>query len=372
MCLRLHGLAVACALAVGVGFLLVPAANAQDDNIQEVNFRTVDQVKLTGTIYKSGKGRNSPCVLFVHAWGRDRTKGGWDTLAKELQGLGYNVLSFDLRGHGKSKELDNKQIFWNLQQFPINRYAYSKGRQLPSALDLPLFIDYKDFHPVYHAAMLNDIAGARRYLDTLNDAGELNTGKLFVVAEGDGAMLSLLWAGWEHPRPGIAPVAIGLVPPDHPAGTDISGMVFLTINAQPDVFSYAKPPWQTSRLWSTNRPYGQILEPLIERTPMCFLYGADDSTAKKHSEYIFDGLLKGSDVMDKKEKYKFLVPVEGTTLSGSELLGKAELSTEKTIVDFIEQMKERGVGNNWIARNVSNAAIDLVVPERFGWTVPVR
>lgn len=68
--------------------------------VKPVEITTADSVTLTGTFYVSPK-TGSPAVAMLHMVGGQR--GDWDTLARQLQAAGYNVLTLDLRGHGGSQ-----------------------------------------------------------------------------------------------------------------------------------------------------------------------------------------------------------------------------------------------------------------------------
>ncbi len=68
--------------------------------VKPVEITTADSVTLTGTFYVS-PNTGSPAVAMLHMVGGQR--GDWDTLARQLQAAGYNVLTLDLRGHGGSQ-----------------------------------------------------------------------------------------------------------------------------------------------------------------------------------------------------------------------------------------------------------------------------
>lgn len=59
-----------------------------------------DNAKLAAAFYPPASAAPAPGVLLLHMLGRDRSD--WDSLARDLQSLGYAVLALDLRGHGQS------------------------------------------------------------------------------------------------------------------------------------------------------------------------------------------------------------------------------------------------------------------------------
>src|SRR3989442_13084619 len=83
------------------------AAGAKPDQIK---FDTADGVKIRGHFYAAAK-RNAPVVMILHALGEKSTQKGYTELAEALQKKDYNVLTFDFRGHGNSKEVEAGD-FW--------------------------------------------------------------------------------------------------------------------------------------------------------------------------------------------------------------------------------------------------------------------
>src|SRR5262245_34227753 len=144
------------ALILSFGTLLSAQAQISDtENKKSVTFETIDDVRLSGTFYRGLKGTDSPCVLMLNAFKADRSKGGWDTLAGELQAKGFAVLTFDYRGHGGSTSVRDK--FWNFDQ---NR----NGIKGASGLRNKGQITVNDFKNSYWPVLLNDIAAARNFL----------------------------------------------------------------------------------------------------------------------------------------------------------------------------------------------------------------
>src|SRR5262245_455315 len=95
-----------CAASVLVITALAGAAEEPqtgDSKFQSVPITTVDGVELVGTYFRGKAGRDTPCVLMIHKLGSDSSKSDWVKLAQDItNNLGFAVLTFDLRGHGKS------------------------------------------------------------------------------------------------------------------------------------------------------------------------------------------------------------------------------------------------------------------------------
>ncbi|MBV7338683.1 alpha/beta fold hydrolase [Chloroflexi bacterium TSY] len=70
-------------------------------DIQQVQFKTADDIELAATYYIPNEADGlMPAVLLVHMAYSNRKK--WNPFAQLAQEAGYAVLTFDLRGHGKS------------------------------------------------------------------------------------------------------------------------------------------------------------------------------------------------------------------------------------------------------------------------------
>ena len=214
---------VGLAATVAVG---ATARNAYAD-AQEVQFDTIDGVTLKGSFYAGGNGNKSSCVILLHEFGSDRTKGGWDGLAKELQKKGFAVLSFDFRGHNDSCTVD-PQKFWN---FPLNSATFRPGKNRDT-------IDHKDIKAKkfnYLPFMTNDLQAAKRYLEQRNDANDCNLSNLCIVGAKEGAGIGALWMSQETthfrmiPNP-INPLFNPVIDPMRRThGADLAGAVWLSM-----------------------------------------------------------------------------------------------------------------------------------------------
>jgi pimeloyl-ACP methyl ester carboxylesterase len=135
------GLAIALAL-----FLSSPAAISLAA-AQRVTLRTDDGVQLAATWYEPGT-RPGPAVILVHMLQKSRRD--WEALANSLSAAGIGALTFDLRGHGDSQG---------------------------SAQD--------------HAAMLQDLRAAKRFLIA---RGDVSQGRIGIVGASLGATLAAMLA----------------------------------------------------------------------------------------------------------------------------------------------------------------------------------
>jgi len=75
--------------------------------IREVSFITEDNIKIAGRIF----GKSESAVILSHMYPTDQTS--WDAFANRLMKNGYEAMTFDFRGYGKSegkKDIDRIYI----------------------------------------------------------------------------------------------------------------------------------------------------------------------------------------------------------------------------------------------------------------------
>src|SRR5262249_39749980 len=174
------------ALTAGLGY------SQNKTNKEDISFETFDGVMIKGTFYPSNKA-NAPVVMCVHKFGLDRTKGGWDDLATHLQDKGYNVLSFDFRGHGGSTNIKAERVLG----YAPNRSLISNYKKHRKT------IPFKDCRAGYLPVLVNDLVAARQDLDNRNDNGQCNTSNIIVIAAEDGGPVAFAWMSYEHTRAAI-------------------------------------------------------------------------------------------------------------------------------------------------------------------------
>jgi hypothetical protein len=332
---------------------------ADPPDSKRVHFTTYDEVELSGNLYPSaptdGKRDKEAVVLllhdFKHAEGGGSRLEGWIDLAVRLQKEGYTVLTFDFRGFGDSKSVSEN--FWRVGN---NKGARARGvpRKPPAT------IDQKEFDPRYYLTLVNDIAAARAFLDTQNDAGNVNSSNIIVIGAGQGAALGALWTASEcrrqrdpisdNLRPGMLPQwGVPFKKFDSPEGNDIAATVWLTIS--PSVEKCPPLPLRAC-LADTAR---------TAKIPTCFLYGQTDEKAAGQTKSYLDYLQKERGRMIELKGVK-AEAVRGThNLAGAKLLGR-QRQTANTIVKFVNKViDDRGTRTRKDRQNKKYA---------FCWTVP--
>jgi pimeloyl-ACP methyl ester carboxylesterase len=325
--------------AVGVAaLLLTPDLLAQQPrDTDDVTINTIDGVELKGTFYKGRKGKDSPVALFLHAYGKDRTKGNWDKLAKDLVAKDFAVMSFDFRGHGGSTTV-TPQNFWTMPQNAPGRHLSGNKNKTT--------ISYKDFRASYLPYLVNDIAAVRHFLDKKNDAGACNTSNIFVVGDQEGAELGMLWIATEWQRDGTERKFGGAMPAQ--AGQDYAGAIWLSAKRVP-------------ANWNISKWYGPNLSAQArDKVPMCFFYGDLDAKGKDEADHYLKVVLKPP-MNTPVNAQTFGYPIKGTSLTGIDLLGKPELKSDEYLAKYVDiVMSKRGGSAVWQQRgNIQEALVPI-------------
>lgn len=336
-------------LLAGLLLLGTPQRGFAQAKSEEIKFDTFDGVEIKGTFYPGGRGNKSPVVMFLHEFGGDRQKGGWDELAQELVKKGYAVLSFDFRGHNDSTTV-NPAMFWTIG---ANKATFRPGKNLDK-------ISHQDIAKVnkgYFPMLVNDIAAARRYLEVRNDAGDCNLSNLILVGAKEGAALGSLWIAEEWQRPHliqnpINPLLFMNDPKGRIEGIDIAAAIWLSI------------PEKLSGMPIS----GWLRSPIVrDKVPMAFFYGEKDELAKKAAE----GIYKTMKTTAKSFEATRLREKKNTQSAGRELLGKKGLGTEEDIVSYLDTVMDKRGGNPWSSRDIAKAPqLTALQIKNFGFNVP--
>ena len=205
-------------LAKTAGVALKPATGLSHYTFR---LRSFDGTPLAASYYPSRLGNSAPVVMLIHEMGRSRKdfedpvqelKG--QGLAAHLQGLGYAVFSMDLRWQGQNP-----------------RRALTDDER---------------------PKLLEDLQAGYFFLVDRHNRGDLNLGKLGVVALGDGANLATAWVI----QPGAAITIEG-------KPNDVNALALISPN--PEGFGYV---------------LGHGLTPLAPRVPLLLTAGDRDNPSK--------------------------------------------------------------------------------------------
>lgn len=340
-------------------FLIVPLAVAQPmpGDPKEETVETVDGVKLRCRFYRAAKEGNGACAILMTDYGATGNEAEWDGLARYLAtDVGINVVRFDWRGHGGSKEVIAER-FWG----PL--YQSWNGQRISGSLKKRGTIDYKDFDSRYYPMLVNDLAAVRNLLDLKSDRGEVNTRSVYLIASGSSAPLAMLFLATEwsraqtKPNPmGVAGNVVDLVSfggrrnqNTEVAGKDYAGLVLLSptnavVLERGGQKTTHRIPDATVRDFVSR--YGRDVfgntGDLRSGLSMLVFAGDKDKAGIDAAEWYY------RDLMNAEKKTSTMEPMKNTKLivlknckeSGADLLGKMNtLRTEEIIKGFIEKVE---------------------------------
>lgn len=80
---------------------------------QRIEYQSKDNFTIAADLWLPGKLEKNtkiPLIIMLHSIGESRKS--WAPYAKELAGMGYSVLTIDLRGHGESILRNKKKLYW--------------------------------------------------------------------------------------------------------------------------------------------------------------------------------------------------------------------------------------------------------------------
>jgi pimeloyl-ACP methyl ester carboxylesterase len=362
------------------------ATNLPEPVIERI--KTCDGLNLWAKWWRGKNGQNSNTVMLVHAYGSDPTKGPWETLAQGLQEAGYSVLFFHLRGHGESAKPKAMEDWGTFCEFTYNKYAGHGFNPKVPANEL----NKSKFSPAYYPYLVNDIAGARRYLDKKNDDNECNSGRIFVVAEGNIGPLAMMWAASEFTRNGFWSPVQGAFPTNRPAGQDVGGLVFLSWNGSSGTGTstalnvarriMSKPQARTTQFDEAEKKEPPVGEQLRDKVSMLFVYGkGDQGSAAEAKSWL--GQFGAATAALQKQKRKYTVEINGDKLAGIKLYEvtedrkdkddnpiKVSVLQEHLTAFFLTTIENGKTGGTHEKRNVPPSRIDAVDLTQFGLPAP--
>jgi hypothetical protein len=375
---RLSLAALAIAMLAFAGQGASSRGEEKEEMPEDGRFRTADGLRLYYQWYAGGKGEKSDCVILVPNYGSDLTKGPWISLAKGLRKEGYSVLLFDFRGHGKNTDFRTMSKPDEFCNHPYNRYS---GQVLNKTTIKEL--KKERFSPAYYPYLVNDLTGARKFLDEQNDARQCNSGRVFVIAEQSISPLVMLWASTEFARYGFGPKNRMDEPEKVSAGEDLCGIVFLswqgsTGTGTGTAISVAQKVMADKELGSETVRIGDQLR---KKVAMAFIYGKEDGQSRLEARNWFGRFGIPPTKNSEPELVKYIREVPGAEkLSGINLYNIMEKQKdsddkfsylESQIVEFMKATKTKAInGNNWKQRNMENLDSVPVPLDAWGLKAP--
>ena len=271
---------------------------------EEVRLQTKDGFILVGTWYApptqedkkaSNTGKETVPYIVLHDWESSRRQTF--QFAKFVQARGNGVLIPDLRGHGKSTQVE--------------------GSDKPQTFD--------KLAKSQRVMLMEDIESCKRFIVQRNNSGEVNVDLLTLVAVGRMAPVATRWAlnDWT------------MFPARSPSGIkqaqDVKGLVLVSPRKKFGQFSMA----QTIRHPLFTGKSGREM-------PMLLVWGSEDKNCNKDAKSIFSTLEKGrpdiSQLETKEEqmaaKTLYSAKIEGSSLDANGLI--ANKNSVRNLWSYIE------------------------------------
>lgn len=300
---------LAVTFALGAAALAVAAVAEDEDEDptkpQDISLKTGDGLELKATYYPSilspKKKKDAVPIILLHAWKGDR--GDCESLAKYLQTLGHAVVAPDLRGHGQSKEIvqrDGSKIKLDANNMRTADFMMMWAPEIAGE------------------SPGGDMEAIKTFLFKKNNAGELNIERLGVVGAEMGATVAVNWAAidWAWPvlatgKQGQDVKALVLISPD----THFKGLPFFGPLRDTEIgsrLSYlivvGNPKGRAPKLLQEAKNLDLLLQPMHLEPP-------EDERAAKQT--------------------LFFQKID-TNLQGTKLLNEKSIKLDQKIAKFIE------------------------------------
>jgi hypothetical protein len=207
---RLAGFLVAALVTLIAAHGQISAQDKKDDlREKSVGFGTSDGLSLSGYWFQgNGIDKQRPDAVMMFPAPGGKINDNWVSLARALSEKNFSVLLFDWRGAGLNgpdgigqgaRIYEDKEKFWkeryNDQFLKARRATLEK-----QGLDIKYLLTAGNDRGPYRPFLLNDLMGARFFLDKQNDAGKCNTNRVWIVSEKDGAHVGLAFIATEFSR----------------------------------------------------------------------------------------------------------------------------------------------------------------------------
>ncbi len=256
---------------------------------EEVEIITRDGVKLLATFYPGTGGKETVPIILLH--GFEGSRADWRSLPESLQQRGYAILVPDLRGHGRSTQVDGMQR-------PL------EARSMPQAAVYAI------------PGEAGDVEACKKFLIAKNDAGELNLNKLCLIGSEMGAVMALEWSRLDWSWPPL---------PTYKQGQDVKGLVLIS------------PSWAFRGVQIRDA----MADPVICRDiGMYILVGEGKSKALRNANRLYSTFLRcrpGTEDLEPAQRNLFYRKID-TSLQGAEMFSIPALESllcEK-IANFIK------------------------------------
>jgi len=297
------------ALGLAAALLVPPGALAQEKK-ERFEATTADGVKLVGDFYPSEKGKRAPVVLLLHSVGQTRSgepqsRRNFGKLPELLQKEGYAVLAFDFRGHGDSTEV-------------LPAYWVANPPAKPIVGKPKTELSLKDLRPRDYLKFGNDLNAAKDWLNLRNNAGEVNSSNLAIIAAEQSGMIALIWTVGELSDP------LRRKPTGRSQGDDIS--CILNLSYSPFLLNQTLDVWLKDTLRS------------LQKIPMANVVGEKDTVSLNAWRRALSYIRPESDAKKFQDMGTGTEILPKTNLVGHKLLGQEALKTDEWLVGYLKKI----------------------------------
>jgi len=310
-----------------------------DDGDKTVAFGTSDGLSLKAYWFQGQTlEKHRPDAVMMFPAPGNKVTDAWIDLAKELSKKNFSVLLFDWRGCGMNgpdagaRIFDNNQAFW-AETFNTKLLGSRKRAIEDKGLDFRQIANRSEGSLRYSDFMLNDLTGARFYLDRMNDNQKCNTNRCWIVSEKDGAQLGMAFIATEFHRntvysPKPTP---GQGIQVRPAGRDYAGLVAL---------SYSRDNTSASTIFRNALPataggaMKEVKDHLETRLATSLIFSKKEGPSNSRSLINLLGASGTEEQMKKNFKYLREIDVKDKPITGIGMIDSMDsFAVRKTMVD---------------------------------------
>lgn len=154
---------------------------------QKVVLQISEEVSLTGDFYPEDTNKG---IILIHMYQQDRSS--WDFLIPELREEGYNILTFDLRGHGENRVSEISQEDFNQMssdvEFALEYLSNQKINEVSiigASIGANIGLNYAVNDPKVHRVALISPGIEYRGINTLESIKSYKRPLLIMASEED-------------------------------------------------------------------------------------------------------------------------------------------------------------------------------------------
>jgi len=341
-------------------------AKKDDARERSVSFATSDGLALNGYWYQgTGIEKQRPDAVMMFPAPGNKITDAWIDLARALSEKNFSVLLFDWRGCGLNGPEAGSRIFESTERFWLENYNQRLLRGRKATIE-DKGLDYKDIvgraegNIRYRDWFLNDLTGARFFLDKQGDNGKCNTNRVWVISEKEGAHLGLAFIATEFWRESIYRPNQTLLDTNRQsksAGKDYAGLMALSYSPSSTTASFmyrnALPEGNRSLLIKDARNH------LEQRLATVLLYSKKEGPSASKSLVNRLGAGSTEDTMKKNFKYLREIDTKTSPVTGIGMIDPMDSfgARSKIVEAMVEISKVQNFGKDATDREANKMTV---------------